>query len=48
MHPSIGTWELAYAVGSKLMDVRFMPNENDVVKKSAQVNKPQKMHLEVQ
>lgn len=29
MHPSIGTGELAYAVGSKLMDVRTMPKEND-------------------
>ncbi|KQK23571.1 hypothetical protein BRADI_1g74660v3 [Brachypodium distachyon] len=29
MHPSIGTGELAYAVGSKLMDVRTMSKEND-------------------
>lgn len=29
MYPSIGTGELAYAVDSKLMDVKTMPNEND-------------------
>ncbi|CAO2207693.1 unnamed protein product [Urochloa humidicola] len=29
MHASIGTGELAYAVGSKLMDVRTLPKETD-------------------
>jgi hypothetical protein len=29
MHASIGTGELAYAVGSKLMDVRTLPKESD-------------------
>jgi hypothetical protein len=29
MHPSIGTGELAYAVGSKLMDVRTTSKETD-------------------
>ncbi|WVZ71833.1 hypothetical protein U9M48_020368 [Paspalum notatum var. saurae] len=29
MHTSIGTGELAYAVGSKLMDVRTLPKETD-------------------
>ncbi|CAO2185182.1 unnamed protein product [Urochloa humidicola] len=31
MHASIGTGELAYAVGSKLMDVRTLPKETDSV-----------------
>lgn len=30
MHPSIGTGELAYAVGSKLMDVRTMSKETHI------------------
>ncbi|CAO2174221.1 unnamed protein product [Urochloa humidicola] len=34
MHTSIGTGELAYAVGSKLMDVRTLPKETDSVEVS--------------